>query len=252
VQAHAEHILAIEISNPGSGSGMDARGVRSGSSVAIGRIGGGKAELIDVEWLHATPVGQRGGIDDDLMPALDRLFVRIGVQPREALRAGRVAVSIGPGGYTSLRIACAAGKMIAEASGAGCVCVPTAAALARAARREGQTGPLGIVLASKGESAWVQVLDEHGRGEPGSVISPEKIRGVAQAGVRTLVADQHFPKSMRAEAQACGLNVIEPIFDASIVLELGAELNTCDPLELNPLYPREPDAVTLWRARKSL
>lgn len=246
------HILAIEISNPGAGIRTDDAGTRSGPNVALGRAVGSNVQLIDREWLRPTPVGTRGGIDDDLMPALDRLFKRLGTPARawlRAERASRVAVSIGPGGYTSVRIACAAGKMIAEAAGAKAVAVPTDAALARAARRDPTLiGPLAVVLAGKGDSAWARIhtSDEVHPTQPGRLITAADLPTMR---IGALVADAHLPRDMRTVAEGLGLRIVEPTYDAAAVVELGALLPAIDPVELNPLYPREPDAVTLWRAR---
>lgn len=244
------HILAIEISNPGAGIRADDAGTRSGPSVALGRADGATVHLVDREWLRPTPAGTRGGIDDDLMPALDRLFARVGTPARQVLSAGgRVAVSIGPGGYTSVRIACAAGKMIAEAAGVKAVAVPTDAALARSARRDSAvTGPLAVALAGKGDSAWVRVhtADQTVPTEPGRLITAADFPHLR---INTLIADAHLPRDMRTAAEGLGLRIIEPTYDAAAVMELGAIFSAIDPVELNPLYPREPDAVTLWRAR---
>lgn len=243
------HILAIEISNPGAG----VRAGFSGPSVALGAMDAlGNAELIDREWLRETPANTRGGIDDDLMPALERMFVRVGQPAREMLRgeAGRVAVSVGPGGYTSLRIACAAGKMVALGAGCACIAVPTEVALARAARRDAPAGPIAVALASKGPSAWARVLDAQSAGDAGRVVGAEAVDAWAKRGVRLLVADAHLPREMRAVGEAAGVRVIEPVFDAAEVMVAAASIAPCDPVAMNPVYAREPDAVTQWRARK--
>src|SRR5262249_3389104 len=111
-------VLAIEASNPSVGAG-----------VAIGRRrwGGG------VEVLGVSPVRQGNREEDDLMPAVDRVCRGAGVAPREI---GVVAVSVGPGGYTAVRVAAAAGKMIAEGVAARCIAVPTTMVAAHEATAE--------------------------------------------------------------------------------------------------------------------
>ena len=96
-------ILAIETSNPSAGDG---------SGVALSDAAAG---WTDVEPLRPSrqnapgaPRTGHGGQDDDLMPAIDRLFRRRAARPSDL---SRVMVSVGPGGYTGLRIACAVGKM---------------------------------------------------------------------------------------------------------------------------------------------
>ncbi|MHC4446612.1 MAG: tRNA (adenosine(37)-N6)-threonylcarbamoyltransferase complex dimerization subunit type 1 TsaB, partial [Planctomycetota bacterium] len=53
--------------------------------------------------------------DDDLIAAVDRLFARLGLEPGDL---GVVGVSVGPGGFTGLRIAVSTAKMFAETLGA--------------------------------------------------------------------------------------------------------------------------------------
>lgn len=238
-----QHILAIECSNPGSGTGGGA----GGPGVALGRLVGGGVELLATELVR--PSG-RGGHDDDLMPAIDRLFRAASITPRGGTLA-RVAVSVGPGGYTSVRVACAAGKMIAEASGAKCVAVPTASVAIESLPDDGQSGHIAVALAGKGETAWVQFFHAGIAAQPGRIIAAPDIEALRAAGVRLLIADGFLPASMRAAAEQLGWSIVSPIFAAAACLRVGARLSAIDPAELVPLYPREPDAVTLWRARKN-
>jgi tRNA threonylcarbamoyladenosine biosynthesis protein TsaB len=235
-------ILAIEISNPSAGGGAAG----AGSGVAVGRMGPSGVDVLGVE--PVRPTG-RGGLDDDLMPAIDRLCKRAGLDPRSGELA-RVAVSIGPGGYTSLRVACAAGKMIAAACGAKCVGVPTAMVVLHGLSESASSGGVAVALASKSDSAWVQAFNAGRETGPGRLLTALDIPALASAGTRTLIADRFLPAPMRDEAERAGISIIEPTFDAAACLRLGATLPAIDPIELVPLYPREPDAVTLWRARK--
>ena len=238
-----QHILAIECSNPGSGRG----GGPGGPGVAIGRLAGDGVELLGTE--PVLPSG-RGGHDDDLMPAIDRLFRRASASPRSGTLA-RVAVSVGPGGYTSVRVACAAGKMIAEAAGARCVAVPTAQVAIESLPDHARSGHIAVALAGKGVSSWVQVFLAQREAEVGRITSERDIQSLHGAGVRLLVADDFLPAPMRVAAERVGMAILPPSFDAAACLRLGARLPTLDPADLVPLYPREPDAVTLWRTRKS-
>ena len=76
----------------------------------------------DVEWMSADVRH-----DDDLLPAIVRLYKRCALVPG---MTDAVGVSIGPGGFTGLRIAVSTGKMMAEATGAKIVAVPTALVVA--------------------------------------------------------------------------------------------------------------------------
>lgn len=236
----ATFILAIEVSNPGA----DTPSARPG--VAIGRRHEGSVETLGVE--PVRPSG-RGGHDDDLMPAIDRLLRREGIDPRSGSLA-RIAVSVGPGGYTGVRVACAVGKMIAEAVGAGCVPVPSASVALESLPPDLRDAPIAVALASKNDSAWVQAFAGGAESAPGRLMTTSDIPVLAAAGVRVLVADRFLPAPMRGAAEAVGMAVRAPAFDAAACLRVGDRLPTVDPVGLVPIYPREPDAVTLWRARK--
>src|SRR5919106_153062 len=106
--------------------------------------------------------------DDDLLPAIDRVFKRATLSPSD-LAGGAVGVSIGPGGFTGLRIAVTTAKMFAEALGANVIAVPSALVAAHStfatpsapatdAAALGQPVPLReeviICLACKDFSCW--------------------------------------------------------------------------------------------------
>ncbi len=241
--SNAKYILAIECSNPGAGTG----GGSGGPGVAIGLLVGDGVELLGSE--PVRPTG-RGGHDDDLMPAIDRLFRAASITPRGGTLA-RVAVSIGPGGYTSVRVACAAGKMIAEATGAGCVAVPTAHVAIESLAESVRVGHVAVALAGKGESSWVQVFLAMREVESGRIMTASDIELLHASGVKLLVADAFLPASMRSAAERVGMAIVPPTFEAVACMRIGARLPILDPADLVPMYPREPDAVTLWRARKS-
>jgi tRNA threonylcarbamoyladenosine biosynthesis protein TsaB len=219
--------LAIETSNP-SAQGPGHPGVAT-------RIDG---------VLHTEPVG--AGREDDLMPAIDRLFRRLGRTPADL---GLIAVSTGPGGFTALRVCITVAKALAFATAARCVAVPTAGALAAAARREGATLELAVLLASKGSSSHATVFVA-GADQPTTqrlIEAPD----LASLDVQTLIADQFLPAAIHAEARRLGLAIRPPHFSAATVLELGEALARAGATtamdDLAPIYPREPEAVTKWR-----
>jgi tRNA threonylcarbamoyl adenosine modification protein YeaZ len=271
------YTLAIETSNPSSGPrGIErgpTRSILRGPGVALGPPNA--AGAYDAEPLHE---GTRH--DDDLMPAIDRLLRRNDASPRDL---ARVAVSIGPGGYTGLRIAVATAKMIAEATGAQTVAVPSA--LVAAWSLPFSAAPALVCLGSKGQTAHATLLPlplrespwwgEHGSAAVLRLIGVEGLAAVenrlregkswiaaaCELGIlgpdqmaalqpRTLIADSFLPPVIRSMAASAGIAVLEPVFAAESVLDLAAGLPPIDPIALAPLYPREPEAVTLWRARK--
>lgn len=222
-------ILGIETSNPSAWT--EAAPVMPG--VALARVREGAVEPIGAE-----PVDPRAVHRDDLMPAIERLFAGAGLRPRDA---SAVAVSAGPGGYTAVRIAVTAAKMIAEATGAACIAVPSAAVVAR---RVDARDSFMVALASKGDSAWVTVFDRAGREMRAGLMTGADVPGL---GVRTLVADRFLPGAMRQACAAAGIEIVEPIFDPLACIEASVALAPVDPVELSPIYPREPEAVRKWR-----
>jgi tRNA threonylcarbamoyladenosine biosynthesis protein TsaB len=238
------YILAIEITNPGAT-------VSGAGSVALGRLSGITVTHLDVEPVGEgnRPTGGFGGHDDDLMPAIDRIFARAGITPRSGMLS-RVGVSVGPGGYTSTRVACAAGKMIAEAAGAASVAVPTAQVLLESLPEHLRSQRVAISLAAKGDTSWIQIFENGESTSDGTLRSAESLMPLFAAGLRVLIADRHLPAAIRAAAESAKVQIIEPTFDAGACAKVAAHLTPMDPAELVPLYPREPDAVTLWRNKK--
>ena len=225
--------LAIETSNPASSTESSRCGV------ALGRTEGVANELVDVEFLRDTDRHS-----DDLMPAIKRLLRRAGHNPEQL---ERVAVSAGPGGFTSVRIAVVTAKMIARASGASCVAVPSAHVVAASVADGG--GRFGVALAGKADTAHVTCFDQDGRpASEGVVLDADGLEGL---GLSLLVADRHLPAPMRERCGTLGAAVIEPSFDPAACLEISASYPDVAVADLLPIYPREPEAVRIWRERHS-
>lgn len=267
--------LAIETSNPSS-SEDPARG----AGVCVGlvsRAGHGEAAS-DGSWVRGArvlaaerldPSGPGAG-EDALFPAIDRALKRAGASPRD-LRL--IAASVGPGGYTGVRVACAAAKMLCEGTAAlaagredehcRCVSVPTAivAAMTHTSNvprdSPGAPGSLRVALASKQGSAWISAplntsvlrsprLIELAR-LPGSIHTAENPPPLSPPAL--LLHDRFLPATLHARLRSAGWNFAPLALSPEAVLEAAAWLDPIDPAHLNPLYPREPDAVTLWRQR---
>lgn len=235
----AQITLAIETSNPSGGSG----------EIAIGRrTDDGACEVLAL--VRLTPVTRH---DDALMPAIEAAARGANVRPADL---DRVAVSIGPGGFTALRTAVATAKLIAEATGASCVPVPSALV---AAHHSFHMAPdlehVAIALAGKRESAWVTRLSrtwpiaaQAKAAMRGSPIEAERLRGLFdEEHPHAMLADAHLPRAMRAVCESLGIPVPAPIFTAEVCLAVSWELEPVDAIELTPIYPREPEAVTKWR-----
>ena len=236
--------------------------------------------------IHVEMLRTQDRHDDDLLPAIDRLFTRLRLTPRDlAAASSAVAVSIGPGGFTGLRIAVSTAKMFAEILGVKLLAVPSALVAAEAGGQRSEVGGqrseirgqpentcasnasiILVALACKGETCWCTRLqhsvhkDNHEQGwriidDPANGSSP----GIADAnsmnlaGVDALLGDEHLPQSIRTRCEREGIRVINPVFDPRACLIIAqrmlAEDRITDPLMLAPLYPRQPEAVTLWKKR---
>ncbi|MEM8835282.1 MAG: tRNA (adenosine(37)-N6)-threonylcarbamoyltransferase complex dimerization subunit type 1 TsaB [Planctomycetota bacterium] len=216
--------LAIETSNPGSGPDAAGVGVYDLSPKTT------------VERARLT-LAPRSRHDDALVPAIDACVREAGLTPSEL---GRVAVSVGPGGYTSIRIAVTAAKMICEATGASCVPVPTAHALAHTHAREGDAL---VCLAWKRGDVWRQTFRDAQPIDAGRVIAIDQLdvpRGTL------LITDE----ALRERLTHIESLHETPRFDPRAIAECSAQIEPVDPLELLPLYSREPEAVRLWEQRR--
>lgn len=223
-------ILAIETSNP------SAAVSKPGAGVALGEVRtDGGVRPIAVEWLRES-----ARHDDDLMPAIDRLVRGAGRGPRDI---ARIAVSVGPGGYTGLRIAVATGNLMGLALGAQTVAVPSATVVARRVVATDQ--PFAIALASKDTTTCVTRFDASGHAiEPMNQVMSES--GLESLCVARLIADRFLPPLIRDRALALGMVIEPPEFDPVACLEVSIAIA---PGVLTPIYAREPDAATLWRQR---
>lgn len=229
--------LAIEASNPSAAvEGESSCGV----AVGVSDADGGSARVLGLESIR--PVARHA---DDLMPAIDRLMRRLGLGPRSL---GRVAVSVGPGGYTSLRVSIATAAMIAEATGASCIPVETDRVVAIGVE---DSEPFAVVLASKRERAWVRHFgpDRQPTGD-GAVIDAATFKSscIAQ-GTRTVAGDRFVPSGFTAAASELGLRIVSPRLDPASCFWLSLAAPAVETKSLSPRYAREPEAVALWRAR---
>jgi tRNA threonylcarbamoyladenosine biosynthesis protein TsaB len=157
----------------------------------------------------------------------------------------RIAVGLGPGGFTGLRIGVATARALAQAAGAELVGVSTLEALAVAAQPAPGQGVLAVVDARRGE---VFVAGWRGAEQ---VLSPRAVApaAVAELGVEGWLAVGDGALRFRADLQAAGCTVPEDSsaqhgVSARTVcrIALRAPHGTARDLVV-PDYLRKPDAV---------
>jgi tRNA threonylcarbamoyladenosine biosynthesis protein TsaB len=223
-------VLAIETSNPTAHAGA--------AGVAVARR---TAEGFEV--LAEEPINEGPRLDDDLVPAIDRAMRRAGAAPADL---GTVAISVGPGGYTSIRVGVSAGCMIARATGARVCAVPTAIAGAMLASDRVAPGTvLALCLAWKGDTVW---RHRFRAGTPPSELGAGAlVRVDAIDASETIVADAVFRARAEAEPGLAGAPMLPLRLSARAVARVSRGREQIDAALAGPVYPREPEAVTKWR-----
>ena len=195
--------------------------------------------------IHTEMLSPRKRHDDDLLPAIDRLFARLNLRPA-ALAA--VGVSVGPGGFTGLRIAVTTAKMFAEGLGAKIIAVPSALV---AAENDASTGPIIVALASKADTFWCTRLQR--ANGMWIIVGQPQVTDASRldlTDIQAVLGDEHLPAGIRDMCEKKGVQVLQPVFDPAKCLVLAERVmaagGIADPLLVQPLYPRPPEAVSLW------
>lgn len=223
--------LGIEMSNPSA----NASGHAPTHSIAFWDERG---HLIGSS---ALPESSRGS--DAILHAIASLARECAVVPNSI---ACVIVSVGPGGYTALRIATTSAKVLADTLNAKLVAVPTSRVASCSI--EDPQRPALIALASKKDRCHASLLKADGSIEELGIIDASALGSHA---IKSVVADHHLPKSFRERASSLNLDVHPLRLDARALLDASERIDPIDPLHCAPIYAREPDAVTQWRARTS-
>ncbi len=220
------------------------------SSVAVGSLSIGA----DCDDVVSESIDTSDRMVEDVLPAIERLCVRAGIT-REHI--GAVALNGGPGGFSGLRIAHAAAQVIAESMSIPILQISAAVVAKESARDAGlltakQT--VWVALAAKNDGCWMAKVSN------GTLESmyPEEVavRTIAQWPLKpgeVLLADEHLPESWRARALELNIKIIALEPTAAAVLRVARRMLaahvTIEPEHALVVYPREAEAVRLWRER---
>jgi tRNA threonylcarbamoyladenosine biosynthesis protein TsaB len=182
-----------------------------------------------------------------LLPAIEEAVTEAGGW--EAI--GLIAVGLGPGSFTGVRIGVSTARALAQSRGLPVAGVVTTSALL-AGIEPGEGGRLAIVDARRGE---VFAAADFGDGSTEPVVAaphelPASLGIEALAGLR---AAGDGAVRFRAEIEAAGAVVPsdgDPAhrISARAICELAAEIEPAGPESIRPLYLRRPDAER-WRNR---
>jgi tRNA threonylcarbamoyladenosine biosynthesis protein TsaB len=192
---------------------------------------------------------------ETLTPALEHLLVQVDLVPGDL---GAVAVDVGPGLFTGLRVGVAAAKALAQSLGVGVLTATSLDILTAAAAEDGHRGLiLACVDARRGEVfVSLRELDPHGPGAreriaPG-LFAPDDLadalRGLGGTGVLALGdGAQRYGAVLGAvdgvEVVAPGLGFPPPAVLLRLAIEdLLAGKSPDEPASVVPLYMREADA----------
>ncbi|MFB2549869.1 tRNA (adenosine(37)-N6)-threonylcarbamoyltransferase complex dimerization subunit type 1 TsaB [Ensifer soli] len=151
---------------------------------------------------------------------------------------GRIAVTVGPGSFTGIRVGVAAARGFGVALGVPVVGVTTLAVLADMARQAQGARPVLAVMDPARAELYCQAFDPAGRPVSDAVLLPVEAARAAYSGFDGVITGSGAAL-MAGAASADGR---EPdIFDIAAVARLGA---LADPAEArpSPLYLRGPDA----------
>ena len=196
-----------------------------------------QAELVAAEVLPMA-----SGHAEALFPLLERVMAR---DPRGFDGLRRVAVTIGPGSFTGIRIGVAAARAIGLACKIPVVGVSTLAALAAPSIATGGRSPIVAAIDARHGNVFVQAFGAAGETllGPALMSASDAVRSVGAAQMRLvgsggpLMAVAAAPLGIGADADLASVLV-----DIGFVARLGA---LADPrLALpRPLYLKAPDAT---------
>jgi tRNA threonylcarbamoyladenosine biosynthesis protein TsaB len=167
---------------------------------------------------------------------------------------GRIAVGIGPGSFTGLRIGIATARALAQARKLPLAGVSSTAALAMGIEPAVPgAGRLGVIDARRGE-IFAELLAAGGTAR-GPVVSPPERLSEAVGELVGVRAAGDGAIRFRGELEAAGAEVLpeaEPShrLSARWICELGAAAEAGPPERITPRYLREPDAKR-WLERDS-
>ncbi|MAD78926.1 MAG: tRNA (adenosine(37)-N6)-threonylcarbamoyltransferase complex dimerization subunit type 1 TsaB [Planctomycetaceae bacterium] len=220
----------------------------------------GGVAVIDADGVEHVRMVAGGRRDrDDFLPAIDSVCSAAGIRPRDLTS---VAVNLGPGGFTGLRVSIAAAQAIAETAGATVVGVP-AADVAIASTLAGEAselvGEVAVIAATRNGSGWQSHFTRGASSSNWRMKGMPGLRESPTTDVDGVLADEHLMEDWRAAFEDAGIPVIEPRFDPAALARLALHASPTseridlvvdsDPATLRPIYPRVPEAVRLWQER---
>jgi len=110
----------------------------------------------------------------------------------------------------------------------------------------GESAETLVCLGWKRTDAWTQRFRAGVPISDGELLTVEQI---ARSGCSTIVADQTLFDAVRAVDSSFDAIELAPVFDPLAVCAVSWSIAPVEPHTLVPMYPREPEAVRMWRDR---
>ncbi|MFZ4533190.1 MAG: tRNA (adenosine(37)-N6)-threonylcarbamoyltransferase complex dimerization subunit type 1 TsaB [Alsobacter sp.] len=198
--------------------------------------------------LAAETLPMARGHAEALMPMLDRV---VSATAGGFGALGRVAVTVGPGSFTGLRVGISAARAIALAAGIPAVGVTTLSAFAAPAVSAGQPSPVAAAIDARHGALFLHVMAAGGR----TIVAPRFV--TARDGARLLGSGPirivgSGAAILAVEARTMGVEVQSITTEPAPLIQWVARLGlVADPAHAlpKPFYLRAPDARPQDHAR---
>lgn len=202
------------------------------------------------QWEHCEAYEQHAsGNAERLFPMVAEVLASAGLQPADV---DRVAVTLGPGTFTGVRVGVAAARAFAIATGKPVVGVSSLAVMAHRARRlpeaQPQSGRLAVAVDARRNMVYLQAFQADGKA------ASEALLATPEGAARLLVAavpDEHpvrvvgsgaaaVVQSLRANGSKAVAYLPDLQPHAGSLADLAEELAPLS--RVAPIYLRQPDA----------
>jgi tRNA threonylcarbamoyladenosine biosynthesis protein TsaB len=179
-----------------------------------------------------------------LMPMIERAMAKAGCDYADL---DRIAVAVGPGSFTGIRVGLAAALGLSLASGVPAVGISSFLTVADFSERERQDRPLFALLDSRREEPFLVELDAGlGFVQPPAVVTADALDAIL-APARPLILAGDAPLMGRYATQG-GIRLMQTAPHALAVAHLAADPARRYDLPPKPVYVRPPD-VTMPKPR---
>jgi tRNA threonylcarbamoyladenosine biosynthesis protein TsaB len=170
-------------------------------------------------------------------------------------RIGVIAVGVGPGAFTGLRVGIATARGLGQGRGLPMTPVGSLAALARGIGERAPEAPRLAAIDARRGQAFAALYDPGGEPVWGPLVAaPEELAERLTEGPPGVVAGGDGSLRFRGPLESAGVEVLPTADDAHRmaarhVCRLAAGIEPGPPEEIKPVYLRRPDAE-VWREQR--